>query len=342
MNQKTLQREFCIPLERIDKPARRDFLVELARPFHEIDKCEDFVGDGGDLVKCTIFSDHALSSCHFPQHLSTRTRRLVAQGGMDFYKINLVLAGTCKGTFDGEAVSARAGDIFLTDMAREYQVAASEGHMLSMIVGRERLELPAGLRTAHGFSLDGRRAITRLIKNYMIGIDAVSGDLPDHKGDAVLEALLALVLAGLRSGVPEEDVRSDICQVLRLRVLEFIDRNIHEPGLSATSIVAHFSVSRAHLYRAFAIDGGIARVIREKRLLLAYRKLSETRRKSSLKQVAKDLGFSSSGQLTRAFRGHFGISTGDVRLDRSTQMRIGWSAVGRLQDHLINVVDRYA
>src|SRR5690606_35249941 len=76
-----------------------------------------------------------------------------------------------------------------------------------------------------------------------------------------------------------------------------------------------FRVSRSHLYRAFVMDGGVATVIRDKRLDCAYRILiSQSGKPVSFKEIAYRCGFHNGTQFTKAFKVRFGMSPKDARI----------------------------
>ncbi len=75
-----------------------------------------------------------------------------------------------------------------------------------------------------------------------------------------------------------------------------------------------FRLSRSHLYRAFASDGGVAKVIRDKRLDRAYRILVDRGDKPvSLKEIAYRCGFHDGTQFTHAFKARFNMTPRDAR-----------------------------
>ncbi|MRX37232.1 AraC family transcriptional regulator [Aminobacter sp. MDW-2] len=97
-------------------------------------------------------------------------------------------------------------------------------------------------------------------------------------------------------------------------VLQFIDANLHRPDLDLALLMQQFRVSRAHLCRMFAGDGGVRAVIRDRRLNAAYRQLlSHQGKTGSITSIAHRLGFSSSNQFLRAFREQFGVTPSEVR-----------------------------
>jgi len=119
---------------------------------------------------------------------------------------------------------------------------------------------------------------------------------------------LSAVLTG-----PDAD-RPPLEAALRQRVLAFIEQNIHRPELSPNFIIRHFNVSRSHLYRAFASDGGLAKLLRDRRLDAAVQELTRSGGSvASIAELAHRLGFSSGNQFLRAFRNRFGMTPSQAR-----------------------------
>nr|WP_225737270.1 helix-turn-helix domain-containing protein [Dyella acidiphila] len=101
---------------------------------------------------------------------------------------------------------------------------------------------------------------------------------------------------------------------LRQTIVDFIARNLYLSELSPEFLCRRFNVSRAHLYRAFAADGGVAKVLRDMRLDAAYGELTDAGRATrSITEIAYSLGFSSASQLLRSFRTRFGITPKEAR-----------------------------
>ncbi len=91
--------------------------------------------------------------------------------------------------------------------------------------------------------------------------------------------LLAAALKGETLEKAEEF--SPLTLVLRQRVMAFIKQNIHLPEMSQELIQRRFNVSRTHLYRAFAADGGVTKVLRDMRLDAAFVELTRRNRPSA-------------------------------------------------------------
>ena len=91
------------------------------------------------------------------------------------------------------------------------------------------------------------------------------------------------------------------------RILRCIDEELCDPALGIDTLQRRFFVSRPTLYRMFRPLGGVARYIRERRLLLAHRRLRDEP-ESTITFLLYDLGFESERQFQRAFQGCFGMS----------------------------------
>ncbi len=183
------------------------------------------------------------------------------------------------------------------------------------MVPREPLEKIIGWPDLHGRVLPRAAPMTRLLRSLIEGLYSTAGELTEAEASGVRENLLFLLRGGLtgRQNNPLEDL--PISQPVRSRILDYINENLTDPLLSPQSILQRFRVSRSHLYRAFEADGGIARIIREKRLDRAYRfLLTQPGKPISFKEAAYHCGFRNGTQFNKAFRERFDMSPKDVQL----------------------------
>lgn len=111
--------------------------------------------------------------------------------------------------------------------------------------------------------------------------------------------MLTLLGAGI-NGVDREEMQSlPVNLPMRKSILAYIDDNLFNPLLGPNLIVQNLRVSRSRLYRTFDTEGGIATIIREKRLDNAYRILvGERSRHVSFKEIAYRCGFHDGAQFT--------------------------------------------
>lgn len=260
-----------------------------------------------------------------------RDRRIIAWSGLDQYLI-AVVAADMSGDFAGTSVKARSRDICVLDLAQILQSDVAAGGMFSTLIPRRTLAKATGNANLHGVILKAHLPMTKLLKAYLEGLSDLGGQLSDDEAAAVQEALVTILAAALRG--EQLDGAGDLPPLsiaLRQRALDFIDRNINNPDLSPDLILRHFNVSRAHLYRAFAEDGGISSVIRDRRLDAAFLELTRadvTAR--SISDIAFVLGFSNATHFLRRFRSRFGLTPSEARRERPSRQ-----AAPELQAHFL-------
>ena len=146
-----------------------------------------------------------------------------------------------------------------------------------------------------------------------------AGGIPPEPNTAVDPQVLGLpgtLLAASLTGAPvvQSEAKSELNLALRERMLTFIENHLPHPDLGPELLMQRFRISRAHLYRAFAEDGGIVGVIRDKRLHAAFRALVDPRKASrSAAGIAGDFGFSNAAKFQKAFLTRFGITPDEAR-----------------------------
>lgn len=259
-----------------------------------------------------------VGSTTFNNQRFKRDRRSIVQSGLDYYFVQIVASGRMRGDFNGINVKVDVGDIFIVDLAQTLGSETEAGYRVSTLIRRKPLEKAAGFRNLHGIVLKAEWPMTQLIATCLGGLFALSGLLSGTQAEAVEGAVVTLLAAALKGEAPERtDDSSPLCLVLRQRVLQFMEQNIHLPEMSPELIRRRFHVSRAHLYRAFAVDGGVAKVLRDKRLDAAFLELTKADRSSrSIAEIAYALGFSSGNQLLRGFRARFGVTPSEAREEK--------------------------
>ncbi|MET3653513.1 AraC-like DNA-binding protein [Dyella japonica] len=231
------------------------------------------------------------------------------------YLLQLLTTDSLQAGVDEQAPGAGVGDICIFDLSQTPQRQAEAGSMLSMAMPRQALEKAIGSSNLHGVVLKANGAMTPLLASMLRGVSSLGAPLHDSQATAVQEAVVTLLSAALKDDMHGGvDGRSLLGAGLRQRIVEFITHNVHLLELSPDFLCRRFKVSRAHLYRAFASDGGVAKVLRDIRLDAAFRELTgAVRTTRSITEIAYSLGFSSSNQLLRSFRTRFGMTPSAAR-----------------------------
>lgn len=266
----------------------------------------------------------------------SRSRSLVLASGLDQYMIQLFLSGALDGDCGGVPVAVRPGDIFALDLSRVANTQTSPGTTVTIFLPRERVDKAAAGRSIHGAVLKADWPITRLLASFVVRLSELAPQMKDDEALTVETGTVNLLSEALAKKFVSTSATDDpaLARVLRSQVLAYIDANLTSPDIGPTSILMHFRVSRAHLYRVFAVDGGVARVIRDRRLDAAYSALvlGSSRRDQSITRLAHELSFSGSNHFLRAFRARFGMTPSEAR-EIGFTFRLANRGIAGLQSH---------
>ncbi|MBN3817059.1 helix-turn-helix domain-containing protein [Paraburkholderia sp. Se-20369] len=332
------QPEIIISTDAVEPGLRNDFWREVTRPVFETTP----LGDGANAaLEGTIQSrpvgELLMGETTFNAQQYRRDRRVIARGGLDYYVIQVVTAGSLNGVFGRRNVAAEPGDVCVMDLTRTFDSRVEAGATLTTAVPRKALEHALGRRDLHGAVLKAGRPMTQLLVDFLNGLMAVSARLSASESFAAQDAMTALLAAGLAGeDVTGHETASALADVLRERIVEFIDANLTRPELNPDLLMRRFRISRAHLYRTFADDGGVSRVIRNKRLDAAYMALRHPRgRERPIAEIAAECGFTSNARFLRAFRTHFGVTPSDAKRARVESVSPR-NELFTLQDHFAN------
>lgn len=312
--------EVVLSTEMVEPGLRSDLWREISRPFFEAMACS---GETGAMLEGSVHSRTVgsllVGPTSFNRQQYSRDRRTILQGGLNQYFVQLFVAGWLEADCEGKTLAVSPGDICVFDLARTFRSRVGTGSTLSLILPREQVDKVANGRSLHGLVLKAGSPITRLLTGFITSLSDVSGELGGADTLAIEEAAVTLIASALVHQAPTAATGDPaLAQILRRRVLDFIDANLSEPDLGPALLMRRFQVSRAHLYRMFATDGGVARIIREKRLDASFRELVRVdTAPRPITQLARAFGFSSSTQFHRAFRSRFVMTPSEARHEAS-------------------------
>nr|WP_269812802.1 helix-turn-helix domain-containing protein [Pontibaca salina] len=315
---------------------RTDFWRALSSPLHDVSPTvTGEVLEGG--LDARMLGSLMVGKRHSNARRNLRDRARITQGEMDGYQLELFLDGSLVGDCDGTDMRLGPGDIGIFDYARPYRTQQTAGTSLLLYMSRDRLDAAMGGQSAHGAVLRAEEPITLLISNIIQNLVKVMPDISDKDAMAVDTATIDLIAAGIaRQRTGGEDKSLEIQRVQQREILAFIRLNLADPELGPDMLAHRFRMSRTHLYRIFASQGGIASLIRQERLRHAFRELQRNRNRT-ITMIAYDYGFSSSHQFLRAFRAQYGMTPSDARQrSGSTDTCRG---VAGLAAHLARTVD---
>jgi AraC-like DNA-binding protein len=309
--------EMFLSTDKIEPGLRNDYWRKITRPIFETQIPEgsnDTTLEGS--LSSRLIAGLLVSHATFNSHSFCRDQRVIRHSGLDDYYLLQSYPDTAvDGDCEGQAMTAHPGDIAIFDLAREWKGLASIGSSLSVALSREQLDKVAGRRSLHGVVIKTGSPVTRLLSDFIVSLYELPRVMDQVDALAIEQATFALLAATLgRRAFDDAPNDPALSHVLRRRVLEFIDANLSKPGLGPNLLMNRFRVSRAHLYRMFATDGGVMTVIRDRRLYAAYRELTRPGGPSrSITEISHELGFSSSNHFLRAFRARFDMTPSEAR-----------------------------
>ncbi|MFT0862191.1 helix-turn-helix domain-containing protein [Ancylobacter sp. G4_0304] len=309
----------------VDPKIQDEFWRQLSSLIFEVESW-DINGDTGcrGTVISRPFGSLTVGNTTFNDQKVWRTRRTVVRSALELCIVQLVISGESQGDFNGVDVAIRPGDILIHDMTQVMDSQVSAGARISIAIARSELQKYVSRQTLHGIVLRGEWPTTRLLADYIKGLDTILTDLPVDAVPAAQEALMILLASAING--PETGLRDDLPVNLPMkqRIIDYIDRSIMDPELGPQAIMKRFRLSRSHLYRAFAEEGGVARLIRDRRLDIAYRMLSG--RSTSMwsnKEILHRCGLPDGVHFARIFKERFGMLPNEARnheaVDRKEQ-----------------------
>lgn len=308
-----MNNETSYSTDMIEGKLRDEFWRAVLNPIYEITDEDDAHQLSGAAVARSIGSI-LIGATSFNSQNYMRAPKLIAQSGADQYILQLITGGDLRGDFNGFYIEAKQGDIIIIDLTQTVESRASGGSRITVMIPRGELEKIVGLRKLHGLVMPADAPMTRLLFNFLRNLQSLSGNFNRIEAQSAQDAMLTLLSASIRGaeGSAVETLPANL--PMRKRILAYIDENLFNPLLGPHFIIKSLRISRSRLYRAFHMDGGVARIIRDKRLDRAYRILVDERdRHVSLKEIAYRCGFNDGTQFTKAFKSRFGMSPKDAR-----------------------------
>ena len=226
--------------------------------------------------------------------------------GFDHIVITLVLAGRVTGGPESAFEEVGPTDIYLTDTLRPSRTEFFNAHVLTASVARTLVGVALGSHAGlHGRVL--RVPENLVLADFMQSLarhgDLLRGEVLASLGRAFIDVLSSATAE--RSGGGEAR-RKDF--VRRETVKRHILDNLGHRDLSVDSISKATGISRSGLYRLFEMEGGIARLILDRRLE-GVRVAMDRRAGASLDELATQFGCSSATAMGRAFSEAYGVST---------------------------------
>ena len=225
------------------------------------------------------------------------------------------LSGRLVCRYAGEELVVSPNDLLVWDSELAEGFDGVEPHReVSLLLPRERV--PEGLADgASGFtSAVCAGAGSGLVAVAAHQLQAIAREL-DHLDDAGLaitcQAFFDTLDAALAPARQRPARRARKSLLVRLR--QYIEDNLDDPGLYASSIAAAHGISVRTVHLAFAGTGTtVSRWIRDRRLRVCYRELARGGAHQTVTDIAFRWGFNDMAHFSRTFKQAFGVTPSGV------------------------------
>jgi AraC-like DNA-binding protein len=225
-----------------------------------------------------------LVKCGGSRQIYTRDQATIRNDKVDFVILDTLLKGSARARHGGLCCVMRPGDVLLNDLSQASSVELEEHERISVSIPRVlmRDSFPE-FEGFHGALIPAASPLAINLITQVHHLDAVLDTAQPHEADQLSRALVLMVAlyfraAGQARGVRPggHDLPAKEVDVLT-GVLSYVDAHLGDPELSVSHLLKAFKLSRTALYRLFEPYGGVAEVIRERRLRYAYMLLSRPR-----------------------------------------------------------------
>jgi AraC-like DNA-binding protein len=231
----------------------------------------------------------------------------IARGGGDQILIWLQVSGESDVNYAGREGRIRPGDVVILDYTREIFVRAPDFASIYVMIERNMVP-PAFLAPSmHGTIFAADSGPGRILYRGIESLFQTMDTLTLAEASAALDGLVTMAAGMLEGDLARRAAHDSSGDQLLDKALAFIDRNLAKPDLAPALLEKSLPLSRSSLYRLFEPLGGVRNAILQRRLERAMRVLlTGTSAKPPLNAIARNHGFSSEEQYSRAFRARFG------------------------------------
>ncbi|MFJ7218538.1 helix-turn-helix domain-containing protein [Amycolatopsis sp. NPDC098790] len=264
----------------------------------------------GEVVATPLGDVHVFTVSGTPQ-VVRRSAATVRRAPSDLLKVCVQVRGRATVVQDDREIVVEPGQLALYDTGRPYALRLEdEWTSAVMAFPRAVLRLPVGRAMEHAFpAATGPGAV---FADFVTASVAQGSHLHDPSAARLGDAGLSLLAGTLGDRIGVDDVPD----VLRERVLAYVERHLADPRLSRATVAAAHGMSPRTLSRLFEGEPvTVADHIRRLRLDAVRRDLRDpllaTR---SVAAIAARWCFVDAAHFSRAFRAEFGTSPSEYRL----------------------------
>ena len=245
-----------------------------------------------------------------------RTRHLAEASEAGFLKLIWQMSGQMHIEQDGRSSEINVGQATVCDTARPYRIKLSEHSHFAVFMlpyaacpGWEHISQKiCGTHLAEGPTI-------RAALGALMGVTTLPSDPQDRGNDTVVQAVQWMLSASLHRAASEHGAMA--FRNARLsKAQRYIVDHIANPALDVNDLASALCMSRRSLYMLFKEhDLTPARMIHDVRLEQSMRTLGDvSQQHRKITDIAFNLGFSDYATFSRLFKGQYGMTPSEYRL----------------------------
>jgi len=202
------------------------------------------------------------------------------------------------------------------DLGQTFKMERPTCRVLTVFIPRAVVDavLVDGADSIHGRIVPDATPLTALIFDHIAALAQAIPSATPAQAVEMLDIARRLLIEALGVGSKRRgSARSAVQAAIIAQVRRHIDAHLDDAALTPASVVDALGLKRATVYRWFEDEGGLATVIRNRRLRAAANDLIRFPH-MKIVEIAFGLGFKSASDFARAFRRAFDMSPLDMRV----------------------------
>lgn len=243
-----------------------------------------------------------------------RTPQAIARDGFSGISAQLAISGTASGLAAGREVISSPGSLMLLDYGKPFVIVDQTPRLvLDISIPKSVWLRRFGRQTnIHGQVIAAPccSLFARFAQGLHIESMRQSEPATQNLSDITLD-ILAYTLNF--ADHPDLGREADPKAALRQRAERLIQKNLGLADLSPVWMADKLNLSRTELYELFAGEAGIARMIRQRRLIAAHKALNDPADRRRIGDIAFSVGFISEAHFSRAFKHMYGCTPSAAR-----------------------------
>ncbi len=244
-----------------------------------------------------------------------RGSKEISSDAQELFNILYIVNGSERLIIDDREIDLQAGSLVMWDSTRPMKfITGNNLHQVTLSVTHSRMRriFPA-IDDFVGIQLGTQTGPGRLFASHLLALDTDFGNLYPQQAKIILDSTTQLFLSTLEN---QEFHVSPPSMIKKTKAIcSYIDENLGNLDLSATSLASRFNISARHLHRIFhRSDMTLSGYVLQKRLDRCSQELSSRiYSNQSITDIAFKWGFKDSSTFSKIFKREIGVTPREFR-----------------------------